>query len=793
MLARKPFQSKEQSSKPVVICPDSKAVIDAAKKIAKGHFSLSPKIQTFLNNLSRINYDIQHIAGKSGHNAASDYQSRSSSSSSSELCQICSYVNSKMDTIIDVKLNTISEHSANMPFLNRMTWKHIQEKDRACSTAKTCITTGQQPSKKSGKQNTEIRRFVEKASIATDGLLVVKQSIHLSTTKQERIVIPAAFTQSLVSQLHIVHNHPTKSQMTLIFNKHFFAIQSKSVIDELYETCQLCKAATTLPKELQQYQTNTKPTQPGSHFSIDILRRAKQKIAVCRDQFSSFCTGTIIHDESRTTLLDAILTTTQAIRIPGPITVRVDAATGFQSIKKTCGQTLEKLQINLEIGDSLNKNSNACVDKAIAELNLELKKISGHEETITLTTLNYALGILNNKLRRNGQLSAADIVFSRDRMGNSNIVLDDKVISEQQNIMRTDAHPTKSPTTNPVKQGDLVMLKENPKKHHVRETYIVTDTKQESVALTKMPNPFTEKISKPNNITYNTKQSKVMKLSKQTYSTNAYQHAPKPVMKKATPKWSPIKTRQDSDTSDDEYSEYESENDESDDDENPGNNIDHQHQDQEHLVPPIEPQSSTSSSDSSDDDIEPEKTRTPKRTPVKEMWLTNPSPQRKRMKRTCKKTDQYRDPQSNDEYIISSLEVSRNSYSFHTSHEATPVKDSEEHDIHIYPLEWDNDPNATTPSFETAFIKTPEEYPTNVTPGRVFNFENLTPLPPWITSPPPHQHRLPWIYDIDETEYPDLRLPTCTTSTPKPNPEVEKPKAKQKKKKHKWKKMFHFN
>ena len=40
----------KQSTLPVIICPDSKAVVDAAKKISKGHFSLSPKIQTFLNN-----------------------------------------------------------------------------------------------------------------------------------------------------------------------------------------------------------------------------------------------------------------------------------------------------------------------------------------------------------------------------------------------------------------------------------------------------------------------------------------------------------------------------------------------------------------------------------------------------------------------------------------------------------------------------------------------------------------------------------------------------------------------
>ena len=64
------YEFIKQSTKLVIICPDSKAVVDAAKKLSKGQFSLSPRIQTFFNNLGKINHDIQHILGKSGHNAA---------------------------------------------------------------------------------------------------------------------------------------------------------------------------------------------------------------------------------------------------------------------------------------------------------------------------------------------------------------------------------------------------------------------------------------------------------------------------------------------------------------------------------------------------------------------------------------------------------------------------------------------------------------------------------------------------------------------------------------------------
>ena len=390
------YEYIKQSNKPVIICPDNKSVVDAAKKIAKGHFSLSPKIQTFLNNLSKVNYDIQHISGKSGHNAAGDFQSRSSSTCKSELCQICTYVNSTMDTIIDVKLNSIT--NTNLPILNKATWKNIQERDRVCQSAKICLTSGQQPSKKSGKANVEIRRIVEKASVTAEGLLIVKQTIPLSTTKTERIVVPSSYTESLVSQLHMISNHPCKTQMIQQFNKYFFAVQSKQIIDALYETCQLCKASTHLPKQLNQYTVETNASQPGTHFNIDVLRRAKQKILICRDQFSSFCTACFVQDETQESLLNGIMTTTQALRIPGNIVVRVDAATGFQAITKTHKNTLENLKIEIQIGNPLNKNFNACVDKAIAEINNEIKKITGSEQPISNQVLHQVITILNTKL-----------------------------------------------------------------------------------------------------------------------------------------------------------------------------------------------------------------------------------------------------------------------------------------------------------------------------------------------------------------------------------------------------------
>ena len=80
-----------ETRKPVIICTDSKPVMDAAKKIKKGNFSLSPRIQTFLNNLSRLSVEVQHISGKTNHNQPSDFMSRNTTQCLAQECQI--YVN----------------------------------------------------------------------------------------------------------------------------------------------------------------------------------------------------------------------------------------------------------------------------------------------------------------------------------------------------------------------------------------------------------------------------------------------------------------------------------------------------------------------------------------------------------------------------------------------------------------------------------------------------------------------------------------------------------------------------
>lgn len=151
----------KESTKPVIICPDSKPVCDAVKLLQSGKFSISPRIQTFLNNVGKITADVHHISGKSGQNKAADYRSRNTSDCNSDKCQLCNYVKDQTDSVIDLKISSIAEQE--IPFSNKQGWRQIQQQDKACAQAVLALSTVQLSSKKSGKVNSDIRKLVSHA------------------------------------------------------------------------------------------------------------------------------------------------------------------------------------------------------------------------------------------------------------------------------------------------------------------------------------------------------------------------------------------------------------------------------------------------------------------------------------------------------------------------------------------------------------------------------------------------------------------------------------------------------
>ena len=221
------------------------------------------------------------------------------------------------------------------------------------------------------------------------------------------------FLHSLLTILHLLLSHPAPSQLAKTFERYIITFGLKAAIDKLMSECSLCTAVKSFPWELESYTPQPVPRHPGSHFNIDVMRRAGQFVIVNGDKFSNFATSAIIKSESRDDLADAILAIVTPVRNSSMITVRTDRAAALQSLARRPDQRLTENGVTLILGESGNPNWNSSVDKIIAELEAVLRRICPSGGRIDAGTLARAVTVLNNKVRGQG-LTASQMHFARD-------------------------------------------------------------------------------------------------------------------------------------------------------------------------------------------------------------------------------------------------------------------------------------------------------------------------------------------------------------------------------------------
>ena len=425
-----------------------------------------------------------------------DLQSKNPADCRSEFCSIHKFINETIDAIIDpgAKNNNISE---DIGFANRQAWKTAQNSNQACSVAKQLLTSVKPPPKATGKNTGEywndVRTYCREATIAKDGLLVVKNKPELlsGNVLRERIVVPKPLVPALLYHLHNHRDqHPVKSQQKSSFQRQFFAIHLDKHLDLLYKNCYKCAIVQKLPKQFIQNETKTKVDGPQTHFHADVIKRAKQNILTLKDHFSSFQDAILIPSERAEDLKEGLVILTSAMRRPGEIYVSVDNAPGFKSLLLIKDQELMKLNITLVKTDEINKNANAVVDKGCQELEEEIKQLEPEGRKITNSILKLAIRNLNSKLRRRGNISAYEINTARDQNTGENLQLEDKSLRSDQLETRKSANPTEN--IEPVEVGDTVMIKNQNNKHQARDMFIVTgkSPEEKKVQVQKLLHPL---------------------------------------------------------------------------------------------------------------------------------------------------------------------------------------------------------------------------------------------------------------------------------------------------------------
>jgi hypothetical protein len=278
-----------------------------------------------------------------------------------------------------------------------------------------------------------------------------------------------------------------------VFHRYFYALDTDQYIQTVTSNCPQCAALATLPQEVTKFSTSSAPpTGPGISFACDVMRRAKQKVLVLRDYFSSYTKAILISSEDKAVLRDALVEISADIKISSGVTIRVDGAPAFQALVDD--PTLTRHGLSLVIGRLKNINKNPVGEKAVQELEAEMKKAFPEGGPISPSSLAVVVATLNSRIRNRG-LSAKEILFQRDNDSLSQLNLSDMSLSDQQLHHRTQNHlasaiskapkgvPPHSPTFS---VGDLVFVKSEGTKHTGRERYIVSSCTQDAVIIKKL-------------------------------------------------------------------------------------------------------------------------------------------------------------------------------------------------------------------------------------------------------------------------------------------------------------------
>jgi hypothetical protein len=463
------------------VLTDSRPCVLAYGKLQHGHFSASSRVTSFLSTLSRYHIQVQHIAGAA--NLPSDFASRNPQTCVNQSCQLCKFIAEMEDSVVlSLSVKDVLDGSTSfMPFTSRVAWLATQHECPDLRRTHAQLTQGTRPSKKATKIP-DVKRYLHVASVARDGLLIVKEELPFSRSR-ERIIVPKPIVDGLLTALHFKFQHPTQHQLKKLFTRYFYAINADNCIQRVTAACHHCTALKTIPAHFRPQSTSAPPDCIGSSFAADVIRRCKQCIFVLRETVSSFTLTAIIPDERHDTLRDTIILLCCNTQFVGGhnISIRVDPAPGFVAIQND--SILQKYGISLTIGQAKNINKNPVAERAIEELCMEFLNLSPQGGPISPLTLALATSTLNSRVRHCG-LSALEVWTQRDQISGDQLPINDRHLILRQHENRVNNHTasawakskkkdTSSDSSHPVCVGDLVYLKCDKDKTKARDKYMV--------------------------------------------------------------------------------------------------------------------------------------------------------------------------------------------------------------------------------------------------------------------------------------------------------------------------------
>ena len=269
------------------------------------------------------------------------------------------------------------------------------------------LVQGTRPSKKLTNIK-DVKHYLQVASVADDGLLVVRRHEPLSPSR-ECIIVPRQALDGLLTALHIQLSHPSCHQLKMVVKRYLYALDLDKAVSRVSDGCHSCAAIRSSPTARIDQSTSPPPDAIGRSFAADVIKRSRQLIFVLRETVTSYTSSVSLEDERFQTLRDANVKLCLELRpMDGaPAVIRTDPAPGFKALVND--PLLKKHRIIIELGQA----KNPVAERAVQELETELLRQEPLGGAVSPLTLAVAISALNSRIRSPG-LSSREMWTQRD-------------------------------------------------------------------------------------------------------------------------------------------------------------------------------------------------------------------------------------------------------------------------------------------------------------------------------------------------------------------------------------------
>ena len=251
-------------------------------------------------------------------------------------------------------VNEILDNVKGLPFTIISAWLNVQNDCPNLRRVCAHLKQGTRPYKKLTNIR-DVKRYLNVASVSKDGLLVIPRSQPL-TPSTEFIVVPPSVLDGLLTALHVKLDRPSKHQLLMVVQRHFFALDVSTAITRVSDSCHTCFSLKKFPGAFASQSSDDPPEVVGLSFAADVIRCCRQLILLLRETTTSYTVSYIVPDEKSDTLCDALTRLLVGLHpLDGPqAVIRIDPAPGFVSLKNM--NALQHLGVSIKVSRIKNIN-----------------------------------------------------------------------------------------------------------------------------------------------------------------------------------------------------------------------------------------------------------------------------------------------------------------------------------------------------------------------------------------------------------------------------------------------------